>query len=628
MSLPAGVVDQGSPRRPGSRAGRLLPVGLAIVTALVFLSSLRGGWVDWDDPTNFLDNPHYRGLGWARLRWMATATLMGHWIPVTWLTLGADYTLWGMNPFGYHLTSLLLHSASAAIFYLVARRLLALASPSATPRMLRLAGSIGALFWALHPLRVESVAWITERRDLTSGFFFLLTVLAYLRARDAQATGRSGWRWASVIFAALALGSKSIVMGLPLALIILDAYPLRRFGPGWRGWLGRAAWSIWREKAPFVVLAVSAAAIALTVQRATGYLTPSEHYPLVSRIGMAFYNVLFHATKTFLPLDLSPLYELPPRVSLLDRPFVLSALAVLVLTAAAWVARRRWPFLLATWAFYVVMLAPVSGLVHTGYHLGADRNTYIPCAGFALLVGASVCPIARWWRTRVVGTAVAVAALGLAIVWIGGLAVATWSHVQIWRDSETLWRYAIEVDPQCAICHNNLGTVLARRGERVESLEHFQTAVALRPNRAQFRANLGLSLLESGRRPEGMAQIRSALTQQPTDVEARTNLGIALIEDGRYEEAIRELQTALHRKPDHLTTLTALGRALLADGRADRATVTFAHAVRVAPDAPIPHLGLARAHLAQGDTTAAREQLQIVRALDPNLADAVEPEFR
>jgi len=624
MSLPAGAIAEGSPRRPGW----VLPLGLALSTALVFMSSLRGDWVDWDDPTNFLDNPLYRGLGWAQLRWMATTTLMGHWIPVTWLTLGADYTLWKMNPFGYHLTSLFLHSASAALFYLVAQRLVALAATSSPSFVVRLAAATSALFWALHPLRVESVAWITERRDLTSGLFFLLTVLAYLKAHEPGAPPSPRWRSAAIIFAALALASKSVVMGLPLALVILDFYPLRRLGTERWDWLGARAWPIWREKIPFVILSVGTAAIALHVQRSTGYLTPSEHYPLPARIGMAFYNVVFHASKTFLPLNLSPLYELPAKVSLLDPPFVLSALAALALTVAAWVARRRWPFLWGVWAFYLVMLAPVSGLVHTGYHLGADRNTYIPCAGFALLVGALSCPLLQGWHARMVRTPVMVAALGLGMVWIGGLALATWSQVQVWRDSETLWRYAIEVDPECAVCHNNIATVLARRGERTESFGHFQKAVALRPGRAQFRANLGLLLVQSGRRPEGMAEMRDALSRQPTDVETRTNLGIALIEDGRYEEAIGELQTALQRKPDHVTTLTALGRALLADGKADRATVTFAHAVKVAPQAPIPHLGLARSHLAQGNTTAAREQLRIVRALDPKLADAAEPEFR
>ena len=160
---------------------------------------LHAGFWDWDDPINFLENPYYRGLGWPQLRWMLTANVMGHWIPVTWLTLGADYVVWGMNPFGYHLTNLLLHAVSAALFYLVSRRLLELAIPAASPGILSLGAAVAALYFAVHPLRVESVAWITERRDLTSGLFFLLAILAYLKAHERPptvATGGAGCRWA------------------------------------------------------------------------------------------------------------------------------------------------------------------------------------------------------------------------------------------------------------------------------------------------------------------------------------------------------------------------------------------------------------------------------------------------
>lgn len=628
MPLPAGAADEGSARSQGFRVAWLVPLAIALVTAVVFVPSLRGDFVAWDDPINFLDNPYYRGLGWPQLRWMAAATVMGHWIPVTWLTFGADYAIWKMDPLGYHLTSLLLHAGSAGLFFLVARRLLGLAAPFVSPAGLRLAAAVSALFWALHPLRVESVAWITERRDLTSGFFFLLTVLAYLKAHEPDGTVRRAWRWASVGFAALALASKSVVMGLPLALVILDAYPLRRLSGGWRDWVSARSWPVWREKIPFVILGLSSAGIALYVQRSTGHLTRGDLYPLPARVGMTFYNVLFHAAKTFMPVNLSPLYELPVRVNPLDRPFLLSAIVVLAITAAAWLTRKRWPFALAIWAFYLVMLAPVSGIVHTGYHLGADRNTYVPCAGFSLILGGIACALLRAWHARSIATPVAAAALGLGIIWIAGLGVATWSHVQIWRDSETLWRYAIEVNPDCAICHQNLGTVLARRSERVESMYHFQRALQLRPDHVEFRANLGLLYLEMGRRSEGMAEIRTALSGQPTDVEARTNLGIALIEDGHLEEAIRELRAALRLKPDHVTTLNALGRALLADGQADRATMAFTRAVSIVPDSPVSRVGLARALRAQGNVAAAREQLRVVRTLDPSLADAVEPEFR
>ena len=608
--------------RPALRA---TPLALALVTAVVFAPTLRGGFVDWDDPINFLENPYYRGLGWPQLRWMLTASVMGHWIPLTWLTFGADYAVWGMRPFGYHLTNVLLHAASAAVFYLVARRLLGLAMPSAAVGSLALGAAGAALFFAIHPLRVESVAWITERRDLTSGFFFLLTVLAYLKAHERPPDVRAGWRGAALAFAALALASKSIVMGLPLVLIILDVYPLRRLGPTLGDWTGARAWPIWREKIPFALLAVGTAAAAFYVQRTTGYLTQADP---VARIGMLFYNVGFHVWKTFVPLNLAPIYELPLRLHPLEVPYLPSAIAVLAITAGAWFFRGRWPAGLAIWAFYLVMLAPVTGIVHTGYHLGADRNTYLPCAGFAILVGALVVALAEAPRRGALRRPIAVLGLGLLAIWLAGLGVAASIQTMVWRDPETLWRYAIAVDPRCSICTHNLAIITSQRGDRAESLVLFERAQALRPDRSEFYGNYGVLLLQMGRRQEGIAKLRYRLAHEPRDVATRTNLGIALIEEGRPGEAIGELEQALRFKPDAVPALTSLGRALLTEGRVEPALSAFERAIAVNPADPVARLGLARAYAAAGDRASAREQLVVLSRLDPRLARQVEQEFR
>jgi len=606
-------------------AARAVPLGIALLTVAVFLPVLRAGFVDWDDPINFLENPYYRGLGWRQLRWMLTASVMGHWIPVTWLTLGADFAVWGMNPFGYHLTNLLLHTASAVVFYLVSRRLLGLAMPATSPGLRVLAAAASALFFALHPLRVESVAWITERRDLTSGLFFLLTILAYLKAHERPPAVRAGWRLAALGFAALALASKSIVMGLPLVLLILDAYPLGRLGPGAQDWTSARAWPVWREKIPFALLAVGTAAAAYLVQRSTGYLTPADP---ISRIGMVAYNVWFHAWKTVAPIDLGPLYELPPRVNPLELPYLLSAAGGFAITAGVWFLRRRWPAGLAIWAFYLVMLAPVSGAVHTGYHLGADRNTYVPCAGFALLVGALVVAVAQAGRRGTLRGSIVALAVASVGIWIGALALTASAQSFVWHDSETLWRYAIEVDPGCAICHHNLATTVVRRGDRAEAQALLERAIALRPDRSEFQGTYGPLLIQMGRRPEGLAMLRYRLGHNPRDVNARVNLGIALVEDGHAAEAIVELEQAIRVKPDSVLALTSLGRALLADGRAEPARSAYERALAINPADAVALLGLARAHLARGDLAAAREQIPVLERLDPHLARMLEREIR
>jgi protein O-mannosyl-transferase len=606
-------------------AARAVPVGIALLTIAVFLPVLRAGFVDWDDPINFLENPYYRGLGWRQLRWMLTASVMGHWIPVTWLTLGADFAVWGMNPFGYHLTNLLLHTASAIVFYFVSRRLLGLALPAASPGVRTLGAVASALFFAVHPLRVESVAWVTERRDLTSGLFFFLTILAYLKAHERPPAVRAGWRLAALGFAALALASKSIVMGLPLVLLVLDAYPLGRLGPHARDWIGARTWPVWREKIPFALLAVGTAAAAYLVQRSTGYLTPADP---ISRIGMVAYNVWFHVWKTVAPLDLGPLYELPARVNPLELPYLLSGAAGLAITVAVWLLRRRWPAGLAIWAFYLVMLAPVVGVVHTGNHLGADRNTYVPCAAFALLVGAAAIAVVQAARRGTLRRSIAALAVVAVGIWIAALAVTASAQSFVWHDSETLWRYAIEVDPACAICHHNLGVILGRRGDRVEAQALLERAIALRPDRSEFRGNYGLLLLQMGRRAEGLGELRYRLARRPRDVNTRVNLGIALIEDGRPGEATAEIEQALRAKPDSLPGLNALGRALLANGRAEPARAAYERALAIDPADAVARLGLARAHLARGDRDAARAQIPVLDRLDPHLARILEREIR
>ncbi len=601
-----------------------IPVGIAIVTASAFLPVLRAGFVDWDDPINFLENPYYRGLGWRQLRWMLTANVMGHWIPVTWLTLGADFAIWGMNPFGYHLTNLLLHTASAVMFYFVSWRLLGLAMPAASPGILSLGAAAAALSFAVHPLRVESVAWITERRDLTSGLFFLLTILGYLKAHERPPAVRAGWRLAALGAAALALASKSIVMGLPLVLLILDAYPLGRLGPRVRDWCSAQTWPVWREKIPFAVLAVGTAAAAYLVQRSTGYLTPADPG---GRVGMAAYNVWFHVWKTVVPLNLGPMYELPPQVDPLELPYLLSGVVGVAITAAVWLLRRRWPAGLAIWAFYLVMLAPVAGIVHTGYHLGADRNTYVPGMGFALLVGALAVTVVLAWRRGVLRTPIVAMVLGVGAIWIGSLALTARVQSFVWHDSETLWRYAIEVDPGCAICHHNLGVILGTRGDWAEAQALLERAISLRPDRSEFHGGYGPLLIQMGRHPEGVAKLRYRLGDNPRDVNARVNLGIALTQDGRPAEAIVEVEHALRVKPDSVPALNALGRALLADGRAEPARAAFERALTINAADPVAHLGLARAHLARGDRAAAREQIPILERLDPRLARLLEQEI-
>jgi protein O-mannosyl-transferase len=591
----------------------------------MFWPTVHAGWVDWDDPTNFLNNPYYRGLGWPQLRWMLTTSLLGHWIPVTWMTLAVDYAIWGMNPAGYHLGNLLWHAGSVALFYLVSYRLITSSASAWAASARALGATASALFFAIHPLRVESVAWITERRDLTSGFFFFLTILCYLNAHIHGRAVRRRWYVGSVVSGALALASKSVVMGLPLALVILDFYPLRRLSPNFTASEPSKARSIWREKVPFVLFSVAAGTVAYHAQSAGGHLGEET---LTTRVAMAGYSFWFHAWKTLIPRALSPLYESPAHVSVLDPTFLLPTVAVVGITGMTWLLRRRWPAALAVWGFYLVMLAPVSGLVHTGYHLGADRNSYISCAGFAVLVGALVAWIREAWNRRMVRPSLAAAALVLCAAWLATLAAITRIQVPVWHDSDALWRRAIEIDPRCSVCWQNLAISLAQRGRYAESLAGFQQAMALRPERSEFHGNYGLLLAQLGRRAEGITELRYRLRHSSGDLGTRTNLGLALLEEGHIDDAIGEFETVIRIDPRSVPALVNLGRARLSQGRIQDAAAAFERAVSAAPNYPVARLGLARAHLAGGDRAGAYQQFVLLRRLDPAFASQFEREFR
>src|SRR5438445_6737113 len=292
-------------------ASWLVPVLIALVTVTAFLPTLRNQFVSWDDDKNFLENPDYRGLARSHLRWMWT-THRGHYIPLTWMTFGLDYLLWGMNPVGYHLTSLLLHAANAVVFFFLVRRILTLALPGPAERghAVPVAAGFAALVFAIHPLRVESVAWVTERRDVLSGLFYLVTILMYLWACERGARGR-GWYWLSVAVFVLALLSKSMVVNLSFVLLILDVYPLRRLG-GAVGWWSERARRVYVEKIPFVLLAAAASAVALMAQLSHDTMVLVVQLSALGRLAVSVYGLSFYLWKMVAPVNLSPLYELPP----------------------------------------------------------------------------------------------------------------------------------------------------------------------------------------------------------------------------------------------------------------------------------------------------------------------------
>jgi Tfp pilus assembly protein PilF len=541
------------------RAGRWRPAVLvAVLTLAVFLPAVGNGFVNWDDDENFLWNPHYRGLGWPQLRWMFTTAHQSVYVPMAWVTLGLDYLLWGMSPWGYHLTSILLHSANAGLFSLVAFRLLRAGFDTAAPRAavasgetplypahahFQLGAVVAALLFAVHPLRVESVAWVTERRDVVAGLFTLSTVLAYLRAqRGGGGPLRIGWYWTAVGLFALALLSKAIVVGLPLVLLALDVYPLRRTAEAHGR---RSPWPrLIAEKLPFVALSVAISALTLGILAGRGLMTGRQTLGVVDRLAVTAHALSFYLEKTLVPQLLSPLYALPLPVEPASARYLGPAILVVLLTGVVAVAGRRWPAGLVAWLTYVVFLLPVSGLFHSGAQAAADRYTYFASWPGALLAGAG----AAWcWREVRDGRRPAWlgrVAVGGAATLILALGALTVGQIGVWRDSESLWRQAAIVDPDSDIPVFYLGWALTDAGRYEEARAHFARAITrVSPDqprlRAQLTTHLGIVALRSGNLVEAERDFRDALALDPHHPVAMIRLAAVRLARGDAVEADR-----------------------------------------------------------------------------------------
>ena len=512
--------------------------GVALVAVAAFLPTLANGFVTWDDDRNFLTNPHWRGLGPAQLGWMLTTPHLGLWVPLTWATLGLDYLLWGLRPAGYHATSLALHAATAGVVYLVALRLLAAAlGAGARDTAVRLGAAFAALAFALHPLRVESVAWVTERRDVLSGLLYAATLLLYVRALDATGDRRRRLRRATLGAAVLALLAKPMAVSLPAVLLLLDAYPLGRLA-GWR-----EAWPRVREKLALILLSAAASAIAVWAMATGSRLSGASQLGVLDRAAISLYALAFYLEKTLAPTGLAPLYELPFRLEPLAPRFLASAAVVLALTALAVLLRRRAPALAAVGAAYVVILLPVVGVAHQGPQIAADRYTYLASLPWALLAGGG---LARGWRglrARRPGRPAALALAAIAGALLLTLGVLTWRQAGTWRDSETLWTRALAASPS-AIAHAKLGVLRDEAGRPDEAIAHFRAALDLHPDLAYAHNNWGIALARQGKWEEAIEHYRGALRIAPDSAESHLNLAVALDRAGRPAGAAEHLRAA------------------------------------------------------------------------------------
>ena len=590
----------------------VVPALVAVATCVTFLPVLWNEFVDWDDFDNLVNNPRYRGLGPDQLRWMFTTFHMGPYQPLSWMTYGLDYLIWGMNPTGYHLTNLILHAANGVFFYFIGRRLIALAQlipGDERSWQLDVSAAFAALMFAIHPLRVESVAWATERRDVVSGFFFIATIYCYLRASEPGASRR--WLGGALVAYVLSLLGKATAITLPVILLILDIYPLRRFTNGSRSWWAPAQRRVLLEKIPFAIPAVAFAVIAFIGQQQSSAVKSLGNYGIDSRLAQAFYGASFYLWKTLVPLRLSPLYEILPRFSPWDSSILAGGASTVLVTVMLFLIRKRWPAGLACWAYFVVTLGPVLGIVSTGPQLVAERYSYLACMSWAVLAGGILFYFLRHSAPKVNVLAVTTVATVILVV----LAALTWQQATVWQNTRTLWNHVLSLDPNSSIAHYNLARFLAKQGNQAEAIAHYRAALAIRPDDADTHNNLGLLLAIRGESRASLEEFQRAVQINPNYAKGFFNLGRLYARQGQLEKSLENFRQALKLSPDEAEIYLGLGNVLARQGQPDEAVATFRQAVKLKPDFAEAHITLARALTAQGKKNEAEEHYQIALRL-------------
>jgi len=562
------------PRPQWARA--LLPGLIFLVAFTAFGPALSAGFVDFDDGILLVENTRYRGFTPDNLAWMFSTTKMGHYQPLTWLSYAADVALSGprLDPSQFHLTNMLLHAASAVLVYFLAWRLLGLSRLGTADPILPLAAAAAALLWAVHPLRVESVAWATERRDVLSGFLLLLTTLAYLRAVRPGAPGLLSARWyiASILMLTLSLLSKAWGMSFFVVALILDWYPLRRLPASPWHWFRRASAPVLLEKLPYAVLGAACAKTASVAQASTGATRSLAEWDIPSRIAQGIQGLLWYPAKTLWPTRLAALYELPRSLDPLSPKHL--ALAVIILAAAitVWLLRRRAPGLLAAALAYTVILLPVLGVFQAGDQLMADRYSYLAMIAPTIAAAGGLALLAQR-RSRAIPIAAALAVI------LGTLSVATWRQTTVWENAMSLWAHAVRVRPESIMAHINYGSNLSSADRTAEATEHFRAATILRPDDGRGWHQLGIALRRQGDFIGSEHAYRQAAKYLPQAYLPLVNLGVLLTNDldrpdeglEMYREAVRSIESPRPGSRFTAKPYLVLGRALAIRGRPDEA---------------------------------------------------------
>ena len=578
-------------------------LGLVALHLFVYSAVVHFGFVNWDDPEYVLENAHVRaGLSWANVWWALTTAHTPYWHPLTWMSHMLDVSLFGVNAGPHHAVNLVIATLNSVLVYRIVR--------TAT-------GAVGrsvlvAAIFAVHPLHVESVAWITERKDLLSTLFLGFAILAYIRY--VRAPGVSRYLLVGAMFV-LALMAKPMVVTLPLQLLLLDVWPLGRvrWDSPWPEWMARI-----KEKLPLLTLSVATGIVTMAIQSEVGAMAGLASLGLGPRLTTAIVGYAEYLRLTFWPVGLAAFYPpVPPEAGVVAA--AAATLAAITVAAVYW--RRSHPFVLSGWLWFVVGLLPVSGLLQAGDQAYADRFMYVPILG--LLV------IAIWGAAEAARRqpAIAKALVPASAVIVGLLAVLARTQTATWADSRTLWEHALAVTENNNRAHEKLGEALRDLGDYAGARANFEQAIALSPRAspryiAQLRNGIGVVCAREGRRADAIAALRIAVQLDRSFAEAHLNLANALAESGDATGAETEFRAAVRLDSSLVEAHLGLGGALIRQNRGVGAAAAFRNAIVVKPDLAEAHNGLGAALMMLGQHSDAIAELAKALQLNPRLATA------
>lgn len=567
-----------------------LALGLIVFTGLAYAGVRHHQFLNFDDPSYVTGNPNVLGgLSRDGVTWAFTAAHSGNWHPLTWLSHMSDVSACGLDAGCHHLVNVAFHILSALLLF----RFL-----DSTTRRVWLAAAVAGLF-ALHPLHVESVAWIAERKDVLSTFWWMVALNIYAGGGARPSPGRLAGLLAA---SALALLSKPMAVTLPFVLLLVDIWPLRRWNLGaeqperWAE-LRRRVLVTW----PVFLMAAAVCVVTFFVQRQAGAVQSAEAFPWALRLSNVPVAYATYLLKMIWPVGLAPLYPYPEAIPVLTS---LGALALLVATTVVVVRERiRRPVLLVGWLWFIGTLVPVVGLVQVGAQPYADRYTYVPLTGLFLMIVWTMAEAAGRRMARIVAGACAVLVTAL-------LATLTYRQVAVWRDSVTLWTHTVAVTHSNYRAHTNLGFALAEAQSSARAEAAYREALRLKPDYPNARNYLGALLVELRRPEEAEIELRAALAVRPRFAEAHNSLGLALAAQGKTQSAIASFTEAVRLAPEFGQARNNLGIALAGEGRSAEALAEFEASVRYQPKSAEAHLNLAVALIDAGRPQAAVPHLQ------------------